>query len=508
MANKLLIVKNSAALYVRMLLSMLVSLYTSRVVLEALGAEDFGVYNVVGGLIGFMGFLNGSLSGATSRFISFELVNNDKEKLKDTFSSAFLVNLILAAVIIIFGETIGLWFLNHKLSIPQESVHAANWVYQFTIIGMVVSITQIPYTADVIAHEKMTIYAYIELVVVGLRLLMAYVLLVIDKNHLIWYAAMVTSINVLMALAYRFYCVHNFEESRIRFVWRPEILKPLLNFSGWNVFGNICLTVRVQGLTVLINMFFGVLINAAYGIANQVNNSILSFSTNIITAYRPQIIKEFACKSFHNFSSLIIDGAKFALIAMLCMVIPLSVEVDYVLGIWLKNPPAMTNILCQLALVASVIGTSNYTINIGIQATGKVKYLSITNGFLYLLILCGSYCALKLGCDVEWIFYVTMIVNILLFISSTAILKWLVPAFESTRMLIVIFKVVFITIMSCFVANILKNSFAPSFFRLVVVTAIADTVLLLLTYLILLSKHERHKLNDIVLKFIRGKKSL
>ncbi len=468
-----------------------VSLYTSRVVLEALGVEDFGVYNVVGGIIGFMGFLNSSLSGAISRFITFELGNNNLKKLKETFSSSFLINSILAILIIILGESIGLWFLNNKLSIPENSIYAANWVYQFTILGMIVSVTQIPYTADVIAHEKMSIYAYIELLVAGLRLVMAYILLIINSNHLIWYSAAVTGINILIAIIYRIYCVKNFEESKLQFIWKTELIKPILYFSGWNVLGNLCLTLRVQGLTILINLFFGVFINAANGIANQVNNNILSFSSNIVTAYRPQIIKSFASHSFNNFSSLIADGAKFSLVAMLCIVIPLNTEINYVLELWLKNTPKMTNILCQLALIASIFGTANYTLNIGIQATGKIKSLSITNSFLHLIILGGSYIALKLGGRPQWIYYVTIIVNFVLIISSMIILKNLVKEFNYFTFIKALLKVTLIGTIGYFISLIPKIFLESNFQRLLTIIFTSCFTILFLSYHFLLSKSQR-----------------
>ena len=500
MANKLLIAKNSAALYIRMLLSLLVSLYTSRIVLEALGVEDFGVYNVVGGIIGFMGFLNASLSGATSRFVAFELGNGDLQKLRDTFSSAFIINLLLAIIIVLIGETIGLWFLNHKLSIPNESIHAANWVYQFTIIGMVISVTQIPYTADVIAHEKMAIYAYVELFVVCLRLLMAYTLLIINSNHLIWYSAMVTAINILMAIIYRVYCVRNFKESHIRFIWKSDIIRPILNFSGWDLFGNICLTVRMQGLIFLINMFFGVVINAAYSIANQVSNNVFAFASNVVTAYRPQIVKNYAIRDFKNFTNLIVDGAKFALISMLCMAIPLIIEIDYVLMIWLKNPPVMTNIFCQFALIMSVIASSNYTVNIGIQATGKVKYLGIVSGLLYLLILLGAYIAFKLGGDSEWIYYVSIAIQILLLISSLVVIKTLVSNFDIRSFVSAIIKVTISALITILIGLSVKNIIPESFARLAAVTSVSIISLSCLTYWFLLTKHERERVNNLISK--------
>lgn len=498
MANKLLIAKNSVALYVRMLLSLFVSLYTSRVVLEALGVEDFGVYNVVGGIIGFMGFLNASLGGSISRFITYELGKNDFNKLKETFSSAFLVTIFLTIAIVLIAETFGLWFLNYKLIIPNESLVAANWVYQFTILGMVVSVTQTPYTAAVIAHERMGIYAYVELLVVVLRLLTAFCLLIIDDQHLIWYSAMVTTINLLKALIFRIYCIRNFEESRIEFTWKPEIIKPILKFSGWDVFGNFCLTARLQGVTVLINMFFGVAMNAANGIATQVNSNILSFSTNIITAYRPQIIKSYAMRSFNDFSNLISEGAMFSLIALLAMVIPICTEIDFVLLVWLKNPPAMTNILCQIALLANVIGAANHTLTIGIHGTGNVKYLSLFGGAINLLIISGAYLALRLGGEAQWVYIVTVLLNLALLFLYLIILKRNVPEFNEINFLQTMLKVFFVALIAWGGTFLLKIFLVEGVVRFLANTIFSGIILLSMTYFVLLSKHQRSKLQEMV----------
>lgn len=486
-----------------MLLSLLVSLYTSRIVLQALGVEDFGVYNVVGGIIGFMSFLTSSLSGATSRFISFELGKGNLSNLRDTFSSAFLIDLMLGVAIIFIGETFGYWFLNNRLEIPEDSLNAANWVYQFTIIGMVVSVTQIPYTALVIAHEKMMMYAYVELFAVCLRLLMAYLLLIISSNHLIWYAGMVTAINLIMAMIYRVYCIRKFKESHFKFMWRPKILRPLFSFSGWDLLGNVSWTIRVQGIVIMINLFFGVVINAAYSIANNITNSVLSFSTNIMTAYRPQIIKCYAENALGNFSNLIIDGFKFALIAMLCIAIPLCVEVDSVLVLWLKNPPYMTNILSQLALLTAVVGIANFPIHIGIQATGKIKILNIFISIIYLSVVGCSYIALKSGFDVKWIFYIAIVLNIILFIISVAIIKRLVIEFQCRNLIITAVKLICSGIVTYIFALLIKGMFVPGFLRLLLITVISISVLALFTFAFLLTHSERHKVQEFTFSFFK-----
>ncbi len=275
-------------LYARMLLSMAVSLYTSRVVLEVLGVDDYGLYSVTGGVVAMFAFINGSMSGATSRFLTYEMGLGNAERLRDTFNSALLVHIGVAAIILVFAETIGLWFLNCKLSIPEESMTAANWVYQFSIVASLVTITQVPYNACIIAHENMNVYAYIEIANVLMKLGIVYLLVVIGGNKLIIYGILVLVVNIIVASLYRIYCLRKFSESHFRYVFDKSILKPMLSFSGWDLYGNMCVTARTQGIVMLINVFFGVAVNAAASIATTVFSTLSSFASNIIMAFRPQ----------------------------------------------------------------------------------------------------------------------------------------------------------------------------------------------------------------------------
>ncbi len=297
-ANNKRIAKNTLMLYIRMLLSMVVSLYTSRVVLEVLGVEDYGIYGVVGGVVAMFSFLNSSMAGATSRFLTFEMGRGDEQRLKDTFSSALIIHIGIALVVFILAETVGLWFLNNKLVIPDGRMHAAHWVYQLSILGMFVSVTQVPYNASIIAHEKMDVYAYIELLNVFLKLGIVYLLTIGNFDKLILYAILVLAVNVLVAVTYRFYCVRYYEESHFRCVLNREVLKPMLGFSIWEILGHFGFTFRTQGTNMVLNMFFGVIINSAVGIATTVQNVLSLFTNNVLVAIKPQIIWIVSVKRF------------------------------------------------------------------------------------------------------------------------------------------------------------------------------------------------------------------
>ena len=265
--NNKRIAKNTIMLYLRMFLTMVVGLYTSRVVLQTLGVEDYGIYGVVGGIVAMMGFLNASMSGATSRFLTFELGRGDKERLSKTFSSALVVHIIIAVIVFVVAETVGLWFLCYKLVIPENRMVAAHWVYQLSILSSMITITQVPYNSSIIAHEKMDVYAYVEILNVTLKLLIVYLLVIGNFDKLILYAILMFAVSVIIMMVYRIYCLRRFEECKFRLFLDKDYLKPLLSFSGWDLYGNTDFSVRQQGANFLLNMFYGVVLNAAYNIA-------------------------------------------------------------------------------------------------------------------------------------------------------------------------------------------------------------------------------------------------
>ena len=374
MANNHLIAKNTIFLYVRMLLSMGIYLYTTRVVLSILGVEDYGIYNVVGGLVAMFSFLNATMSGATSRFITFELGKNSS-KLQTVFSVALTIHIIIALIVFLIGETFGVWFLENELTIPATKMYEAKWLLQFSIMTMIFSFTQVPYNASIIAHEKMNVYAYFELVNVGLKLLSVYLLLIIDTNKLIFYGAIVMLTQIGVTLLYRLYCINKWEHCKFKLSLDREFLRPLLSYSGWDLFGNASLVARTQGVNILLNIFFGAVMNAAAGIAMQVQTAAMSFATNVMTAFRPQIVKTYATKSYSEMINLISLGSIITYILYLIIVTPLIFEMDFILHIWLKEVPDYAVCFCQLALLMDLFSNSGRFLMIGIDATGRIKKL-------------------------------------------------------------------------------------------------------------------------------------
>lgn len=501
MANNYLIAKNTIFLYVRMLLSMGIYLYTTRVVLSILGVEDYGIYNVVGGLVAMFSFLNATMSGATSRFITFELGKNSS-KLQTVFSVALTIHIIIALIVFLIGETFGVWFLENELTIPATKMYEAKWLLQFSIMTMIFSFTQVPYNASIIAHEKMNVYAYFELVNVGLKLLSVYLLLIIDTNKLIFYGAIVMLIQIGVTLLYRLYCINKWEHCKFKLSLDREFLRPLLSYSGWDLFGNASLVARTQGVNILLNIFFGAVMNAAAGIAMQVQTAAMSFATNVMTAFRPQIVKTYATKSYNEMINLISLGSIITYVLYLIIVTPLIFEMDFILHIWLKEVPNYTVCFCQLALLMDLFSNSGRFLMIGIDATGRIKETSLLLGCLYLLVIPISYVLFKYQAEP----YTPYIYNLLTPLLAIPInLFWLHKYISKFSPMAyfrkIIVRLIYVTFISLFIGLIIRENMDVAWVRLFMIFICCSFSSLLLSFYICLSHSQR----TVLLTFIKSK---
>lgn len=418
------IAKNTLMLYIRMLLSMVVSLYTSRVVLNTLGVEDYGIYGVVGGVVAMFGFLNASMSGATSRFLSYEIGRGDEQRLKETFSSALLVHIGIALVVLFLAETIGLWFLMHKLVIPEERMFAAHVVYQLSILSTMVSITQVPYNAAIIAHEKMDIYAYVELLNVSLKLLIVFLLPILGNDKLIVYGILVFAVSVLIALIYRWYCFNRYQESHFHFIFNKNIIYPMLSFSGWDLLGHLGYTIRIQGVNILLNLFFGPTVNAANSLAVTVQSVFLSFTTNVTMAMRPVIIKLYAQKNISRFFSLIRESSRISYFIMFMIVVPTIHHADLILSLWLGRVPDYAEIFMILCLSINCVSAYASVIYIGIHACGLVKPSGIVRNISNLSVIVIAYIVFVMKNVPESIYYIILFSQVIILFSDICILLY------------------------------------------------------------------------------------
>lgn len=413
-----------------MLFTMGVSLYTSRVNLSVLGIEDNGIYQVVGGVVTMFAFLNNALSGATSRFLTYELGRDNKEGLKQTFATALIIHIIVAGIILILSETVGLWFLENKLVIPEERMLAARVVFQLSVISCMINITQVPYNASIISHEKMDAFAYMSILDVSLKLLVCFLLYITPFDRLISYGVLMLLVITILQFTYRFYCKKHFEECTFKFYWNPKTMKPMLGYSGWDLFGHFGVMARTQGVNMVMNMFFGPAINAACGFSTTVGNAIEGFATNFLTAIRPPIVKAFAMNDFRQMENLMINASKYAFALMLFLSTPFFFESTYILELWLKTPPKYTDIFCVLELSYSLVNVLFLSVMFGVSATGKVRFTSIVNGSLCFIVLPISYAFLLMGYSPVTPFVVKISLWVFLAMANLYSLKKTVDSFD------------------------------------------------------------------------------
>ena len=372
-SNNKRIAKNTIFLFVRMFLTMGVTLYTSRVVLNTLGVEDYGVYNIVGGIVTLFGFFNGAMTSATQRFLAFDIGKNDLQQLKKTFNATLNIHICISILVLILAETIGLWFINNKLNLPLDRMVSVNWVYQFSVFTFLLGIIQVPYDALIVAREKMDIYAYMSIIEVFLKLGIVYVLIVFAFDKLILYAGLLFLASFIVRMGHQQYCRWRYKESEYQFYFDKAFYKVLLAYSGWNLFGNIAGVARGQGTNILLNLFFGTVLNAAYGISMQVQGTVQTFVTNFQMAVNPQIIKSYAAGNNEQCLKLIFQSAKFSYFLMFLITFPIICNVDYILELWLKNPPKYTAVFVSLCLINLLIECISGPLMIGAQATGSIK---------------------------------------------------------------------------------------------------------------------------------------
>ena len=410
MGNNHIIVKNTILLYFRTLLILLVSLYTSRVVLNVLGVEDYGIYNAVGGVVAMFSIISGALSTAISRFLTYELGKNNTERLSTIFCTSVNVLLIISFIILVLGEVCGVWFLNTKMNIPESRILAANWVLQSALLSFIVSLGSAPYSACIIAHERMQAFAYISIFEALLKLGVVYLLSLSPFDHLISYAILLALASIIIRLLYFFYCRRVFSECTYHFIYDKKASRELLGFTGWNFMTNGIMVFNTQGVSILVNLYFGVAMNAARGIATQVEGAVFNFVASFMTSINPQIIKSYAAGDKERMFMLVCRGAKFMFFLLFILALPIIMEADIILKLWLKNPPEYSPTFVRLsliALMANIIGNTAYT---ACQATGKIKWYSIyvtTVGSLSFLITWFVY---WLGAPVESTYVVFFII--------------------------------------------------------------------------------------------------
>ncbi len=397
MSNTTRIAKNTLALYFRQILIMLVSLYTVRVVLNTLGAEDYGIYNVVAGVVVLFSFVNNAMATSVQRFLNFYLGKNDVEKTRNVYSTSLVIHGIICLIFVVLAETVGLWFMNAKLNIPAGRSNATFWCYQAAVITTLANIMRVPYNAVIIAYEKMSFFAGLSIVEAVLKLAVVFLLKITLLDKLVFYSFLLAGVSFVILAIYKFYCNKNFEIAHYRINQDKGLGKELVSFSGWSLFGAVANVANSQGTNIVLNIFTNVTVNAAMGIANQVNAAVYSFVSNFQTAFNPQIVKSYAAGEKEEFNQLIFRTSKFSFLLLWIIVLPLSLNLKTILSLWLKNVPDYSICFVQLILIYSLVDALNGPLWFAVQAQGKIRNYQIIVSILIFLNLPLSIVAFILG---------------------------------------------------------------------------------------------------------------
>lgn len=424
------IAKNTLVLYFRMLFLMLVSLYTSRVILDALGVEDYGIYNVVGGFVALFGLISAALTSACSRFLNFEMGKGDAQRQNVVFSTALTIQWTLAIIVFILAEVIGVWYVNNVMVIPAERLTAANWCFQFSVFNFCMNIITVPYNASIIAHEKMKAFAYVSIYEGVSKLAISFIVYFEPFDRLVFYALLLLIMQLTVLYTYRVYCLKHFKECFFKKVFDKPLLKNMLSYSVWHLAGNGAPLLKNQGVNIVLNLFFGPTVNAAKGIANQIEGAVHQFSSNFMIAINPQITQSYASGNMSYMLDLVEKGTRFSFYLLFLMTLPLLFYTDSLLHIWLKDVPNYTLIFTQLTLVSMLVRALSRPMISAQNATGNVRNFQLVIGFIIMLNLPFSYLFLEFGFGAEVVVVIALVFEIIALLVRILMLKNTIPEFN------------------------------------------------------------------------------
>lgn len=500
-SNNKRIAKNTLFLYFRMLVSMLVTLYTSRVVLSALGVEDYGLYNVVGGIISIFSVLKVLVSSGTQRFLTYEMgKGSSMDVLTSIFTSSLTIFLIIGLVILLLAETVGLWFLNTYMVIPEDRLFAANFVYQVSIISMLVSVIQIPYTSAILSHERMDVYGYIGIVEPLLTLLLVCTLQYVGFDKLIAYSIMIFLVSCVSTSIYIIFCKKRFDECKFRLSKDKKMGKSLLSFTVWNLMESLSNQLDSQGQNILINIFFGPTVNAARAVAFQVDKAVQLFASNFLVAVFPQITKNYSAGNYSEYYNLMMRGAKFAFIVISILYIPIAVNTDYLLTLWLKTPPEYASLFVNLVIISMLIRMISEPLYTGIQATGNIKKYQIYTNVISLLNLPICYLLFKMYNNPAIAFYVTIGVSCFIVFSRLYFITKQTgfPVFEFVKL--IGYRCLFPFCLSIIPVIYINKQVDVSVFSFLIISALSVIWSILIFSFISMNQNERMFIKRLVLR--------
>lgn len=499
-ANNKRIAKNTLLLYVRLLFTMAVGLFTSRVILNTLGIDDYGVYNVVAGVVSMFTLLTGSLSNAISRYLTYNLGKGDKAKLTMVFSTSMNIMIGMSIIVAVLMEVGGVWFLNNHLNIPSERLVAANWVFQFSIITFALGLISAPYNAAIIAHERMAEFAYISMIDVVLKLLIVYMLYISPYDKLITYSALFAGVAVLNRFIYGIYCTRNFEECRYHFIYDKSLLKEMTSFAGWNFFGSGAYLFNTQGVNIVTNIYFGVATNAARGVSNQVEAIVKQFVTNFTTAINPQITKSYAAGNLGYTYSLVCRSSKFSYLLMLFFAVPFMFEAELIMKLWLKNYPPEAPLFLKLSIWGTMIDLLGNSPAIAARATGNIKRYYLYVATIGSLVFPLSWIAFSLGMPayVSYVFFFNIYIFVL--IAKLYIIKDLImfPVLRYYKE--VILPLVYTTIIAFIIPSFCYFQISETMWNSLIIVIISLFSTFIAVYFVGFSINERVKVTKLLIE--------
>lgn len=504
-ANNKRIAKNTLLLYFRMLMTMAISLYTSRIVLATLGEVDFGIYNVVGGFVTMFTVISGAMTTATQRFLSFEIGKKTNGNVKSMFSTAIIIHFILAAIILICAETIGLWFLNTHMKFPDDRYVAANWVFQFSLLTFIINVISVPYNAAIIAYEKMKAFAYVSIIEVTLKLLVVYLLMISTVDKLVLYSILLALIAITVRIIYGIYAKRNFLECKFDWKWNKTYGKNVMSFVSWNLIGSLAGVAKEQGINVLLNIFFGATVNAARGIAYQVLNAMNGFVNNFQLAMNPQIVKSYASNEKYDMFNLVFRGSKLSYLLLFTMSLPVILETPFILNIWLKDVPSYTAIFTRLVLITALIDSLSGTLITSMHASGKVRDYQIIVGGISLMTLPTTYYFFKLGYPPYTAMCIGITISIICHFARLILLYKTINLPIGRFIKCVTLKVLLISILSTIIPIIVFNNINEnSWLSFCIICIVSSFSTISFSYILGLTKNEKKfckkKLKEIIYK--------
>lgn len=502
--NNKRIAKNTLLLYIRMFLTMAVSLYTSRVVLKTLGVVDYGIYNVVGGIVVMFGFINSCMSSATQRFITFALGKGDMMRLQTVFSTSLQIHVIIAAIVFVLCESVGLWFFYTQMQIPAERMTAAMWVLQCSVLSTMVMFVSVPYNADIIAHEKMSAFAYISILEVLLKLAILFVLVLYPIDKLILYAILLLVVQVIIRFCYSIYCDKHFEESKYKRIWDGKLFKEMIAFAGWSLWGHMSSVFNSQGLNMLLNVFFGPVVNAARAVAVQVQSAIMQFTVNFQMALNPQITKTYARGEMEEMQKLIFRSARFSFYLIFFISLPVLFETNFILSLWLGEVPENTVVFVRIILCTSILTSISNPLMVACGATGKVKKYQAVCGGLLLTILPISWVALKFGCPAWGVFVVHFLVECICMFARMILLRPLIGIKVMSYIRNIWIRIIVVAGLSPIIPAIAYLKMDDTILRFFIIGFLCVVSVALFTYTFGFTKHERLVVTDKIQNKVLG----